>query len=97
MTKSEKIYTPRTKHIALKYHHFRSFVDKNIIRILSISTKEQIADILTKPLKIPTFEWLVKSCDDNLGLWGSVGFHNRNITRHKIYHSRLKYTSNSRK
>jgi hypothetical protein len=32
MTKSEK-YTPRTKHIALKYHHFRSFVDKNIIRI----------------------------------------------------------------
>ena len=59
MTKSEK-YTPRTKHIALKYHHFRSFVDKNIIRILPISTKEQIADILTKPLEISTFEYLRK-------------------------------------
>ena len=59
MTKSEK-FTPRTKHIALKYHHFRSFVDDNTIRILPISTKEQLADILTKPLEIPSFEYLRK-------------------------------------
>ena len=59
ITKSEK-YTPRTKHIALKYHHFRSFVKRDIIRILPISTKEQLADMLTKPLEIPTFEYLRK-------------------------------------
>ena len=59
MTKSDK-FTPRTKHIALKYHHFRSFVKRDIIRILPISTKEQLADMLTKPLEIPIFEYLRK-------------------------------------
>ena len=40
---------PRTKHIALKYHHFRSFVG-NIISIHYIETTEQVADIFTKAL-----------------------------------------------
>ena len=40
---------PRTKHIALKYHHFRSFVG-NTITIHYIETTEQIADIFTKSL-----------------------------------------------
>ena len=42
-------FTPRTKHIALMYHHFRQFVNKTI-RIKPIDTHEQTADILTKPL-----------------------------------------------
>ena len=42
-------FTPRTKHIALKYHHFRQFVN-DIIFIFPIDTLEQNADILTKPL-----------------------------------------------
>ena len=46
---SEK-FSPRTKHIALKYHHFRRFVIDNIVEILPIDTKEQLADIFTKPL-----------------------------------------------
>jgi len=41
---------PRTKHIALKYHHFRSFVKSGQIEIFSIGTTEQTADIFTKPL-----------------------------------------------
>ena len=32
MTKSDK-FTPRTKHITLKYHNFRSFVDSKKIQI----------------------------------------------------------------
>ena len=51
MAQSEK-FTPRTKHIALKYHHFRSFVksDPPRIRIQYCRTDVQKADILTKPL-----------------------------------------------
>ena len=43
-------FTPRTKHITIKYHHFRSFVADGSIEILPISTKDQLADIFTKPL-----------------------------------------------
>ena len=51
-------FTPRTKHIAIKYHHFRSFVQDGTIDIHSIGTKEQIADILTKPLTEASFCYL---------------------------------------
>ena len=43
-------FTPRTKHIALKYHHFRRFVLDGTLEIKPISTNEQTADIFTKPL-----------------------------------------------
>ena len=43
-------YRPRTKHVNVKYHHFRDYVDKGEITISAISTKEQPADILTKPV-----------------------------------------------
>jgi len=41
---------PRTKHIALKYHHFRSFVRDNTISIQYVETSLQLADIFTKAL-----------------------------------------------
>lgn len=41
----------RTKHIAIKYHHFRNLVHKKVIRISCIDTKNQVADILTKPVE----------------------------------------------
>ena len=37
-------FTPRTKHIALKYHHFRQFVSNGTVVIKPIDTKEQTAD-----------------------------------------------------
>ena len=43
-------FTPRTKNIAIKYHHFRRFVSYGTIIMNSIDTTEQIADINTKPL-----------------------------------------------
>jgi hypothetical protein len=46
---------PRTKHIALKYHHFRSHVARGDIKIQWINTKSQLADIFTKPLPEPLF------------------------------------------
>ena len=47
-------FTPRTKHIAIKYHHFRKHVrtpsnSSGFIDIVYCSTLEQIADIFTKP------------------------------------------------
>jgi hypothetical protein len=41
---------PRTKHIAIKYHHFRSKVLDGSVDISPISTDDQQADIFTKNL-----------------------------------------------
>jgi hypothetical protein len=51
---------PRTKHIALKYHHFREHVNNGTIKINLIGTKDQIADIFTKALDKPSFTHLRK-------------------------------------
>ena len=49
MAMSEK-FTPRTKYIALKYHHFRSFLKAEKLKLTYCRTEDQKADILTKPL-----------------------------------------------
>ena len=41
---------PRTKHLSVRLHHFRSHIVRGDITIEHVSTKEQIADIFTKPL-----------------------------------------------
>ena len=51
-------FTPRTKHIAIKYHHLRSLVSSGKIVVKPIGTIEQLADILTKPLKEKAFCYL---------------------------------------
>ena len=53
-------YTLRTKHIALKYHHFRKFVSNGTLNINPIDTLEKTADIFTKPLDKTEFEYLSK-------------------------------------
>ena len=57
LAKSEK-FSPRTKHIALKYHHFRRFILDNTVEIFPIDTREQLADIFTKPLDEDLFLYL---------------------------------------
>ena len=52
--------TSCTKHIALKYHHFKQFVSNKTIRINPINASEQIADIFTKPLDEKQFKYLRK-------------------------------------
>ena len=51
---------PRTKHINLKYHHFKTAVKKRMIMLEKVATEEQIADIGTKPLEPKVFEYLRK-------------------------------------
>ena len=50
--------TPRTKHIAIKYHHFREYVKSGEVKIFPVSTHEQLADIFTKPLDEGQFKYL---------------------------------------
>ena len=56
MSKTKR-FSPRTRHISIKYHHFRHFVDKEIIEILSIRTGDKVADIFTKPLCEELFKY----------------------------------------
>ena len=51
-------YRPRTKHIGIKYHHFREHVKRGLVSIEPIYTREQIADQFTKGLPTVTFEYL---------------------------------------
>jgi hypothetical protein len=45
----------RTKHIAIRYHFLRDLQQKEDIKIAYVNTKEQLADIFTKPLDEQTF------------------------------------------
>ena len=51
-------FTPRTKHIAIKYHHFQKHVADKTISIFPIDTKDQLADTFRKPLDIVIFRKL---------------------------------------
>ena len=59
---------PRTKHLSVRLHHFRSKIVDGTITIEHISTKEQIADIFTKPLPRGQFMKL----RDTLMCWHEV-------------------------
>ena len=49
-------YRPRTKHLNVKPHHFRDYVERGKIMIEEIGTKFQLADYLTKPLDAKTLK-----------------------------------------
>lgn len=51
---------PRTKHINIKYHHFREHVRKGTVKIQYVPTALQVADQMTKPLPAPQFTKLRK-------------------------------------
>jgi hypothetical protein len=44
------VFHDRSKHIEIIYHFIRDRVQKGVVKLQYISTDEQIADILTKPL-----------------------------------------------
>ena len=50
--------SPRTKDIAIKYHNFRSFVQKKIICIRYIDNREQTEETFNQPLNKALFIYL---------------------------------------
>ncbi|GAU12277.1 hypothetical protein TSUD_141850 [Trifolium subterraneum] len=53
------VFHSRMKHIALAYHFVREHVQHGKFRVSFVSTDDQLADILTKPLLRPRFESLL--------------------------------------
>ena len=49
---------PRTKHLSVRLHHFRSQIVRKKVSIEHVSTTEMLADIPTKPLPTPQFKKL---------------------------------------
>ena len=45
----------RAKHIHVRYHYIRELVQDNIIKLKYICTKDNLADIFTKPLELQPF------------------------------------------
>lgn len=52
---SNPVFQSRMKHIALDYHFVRQLVQMGRLRVSHISTRDQLADILTKPLSLARF------------------------------------------
>ena len=52
--------SPRTKHIAIPYHFFRSKIEELEIKVVPIDTTKQLADQFTKGLPEPQFVILRK-------------------------------------
>lgn len=44
------VFHDRSKHIKIKYHFNRDYVQKGVVKLEYISTNEQVADIFTKAL-----------------------------------------------
>ena len=41
---------PRTRHFAVKHHHFREHVERGLIKIVYVDSKRQLADMVTRAL-----------------------------------------------
>lgn len=44
------VFQSRMKHLALDYHFIRGQIQRGMLRVAHINTKDQLADTLTKPL-----------------------------------------------
>ena len=53
-------FRPRTKHLNVKLHHFRTYVENGSVTIHKVATEDQVADYLTKPLPNDTLTRLRK-------------------------------------
>ena len=57
-TKDE--YRPRTKHLAIKWHHFKDQVKNGNVKVTKVDSALNWADIFTKPLPKQTFRTIRK-------------------------------------
>ena len=50
------MFHDKTKHVEIRYFYTLDMVQKEVIRLQYVSTDEQVADVLTKPLSRRKFE-----------------------------------------
>ena len=56
----------RSKHIDVRFHFLRDLTKEEVVKLVHCGTNDQVADILTKPLKFEVFLKLCKKlrvCD----------------------------------
>ena len=51
------MFHDKLKHIEIKYQYIRDMVQRGVVKLQYVTTNEQIADFLTKPLTIVKFEY----------------------------------------
>ena len=44
----------RTKHIDVRYHYLRDLTSQEVVKLVFCGTEEQVADIMTKLVKLET-------------------------------------------
>jgi len=52
------VFHSRMKHIAIDFHFIRDHISKGLLRVSYVSTTDQLADALTKPLSRQRFTLL---------------------------------------
>jgi hypothetical protein len=50
------VFHDRSKHIEIRYHYICDMVQRGALKLLYVSTDEQVVDVLTKPLSRVKFE-----------------------------------------
>jgi hypothetical protein len=50
------VFHDKSKHIEIRYLYLRDMVQRGAIKLHYVSTNEQVADVLTKPLSCVKFE-----------------------------------------
>lgn len=55
---SDPALQSHSKHIHMRFHFLRDLVHNDAVRMTFCGTHDQVADVLTKPLKLEIFERL---------------------------------------
>ena len=51
------MFHERTKHIDVRYHFIRGVVVDGDVKVCKISTHDNLADMMTKPVPVAKFGW----------------------------------------
>ena len=51
------MFHDKSKHIDIKFHYIRDMVQRGEVKLQNVATKEQIVDVLTKPLARLKFDY----------------------------------------
>ena len=54
-------YHSKTKHIPIKYHFVRQVIDERGVSLEKVHTKENYADMFTKPVLLEKLRWCLAS------------------------------------